>query len=269
MAETVEYDVAELIDGSVASIEAKLPMLTDSQLTELALRERDGKTRRTLLAAIEAEQAGRAALPGDSGEEQPPVAPGPDDGDDQDGTFADAPMPEPQVNDMAQDLLRERMTALRDAIKAAGWTDDRDVDAILEAARIIGEQGMMPPEGALERLEISADADAQTALVVMFEGALGRPIPALGKLTFEPGDFMIDGEGRNRTLARSIVFPSDVPETQVFAIWLLDRDGAPWSRCGLIAPLPVGAGRQATIPANYLRFDAPVQVKPVQAKVAA
>lgn len=113
----------------------------------------------------------------------------------------------------------------------------------------------------LEDLALSAEADAATALRVMFEGSNGRPIPSLGSLSFGAEDFALEASGRSRTLARAIVFPSDVPATEVFAVWLLDVDGEPWSQCRLVGHLPVGGGRSASIPAHYLRFDAPAAVK--------
>lgn len=302
---TVEYDLPVVLDGTVASIEAKLPELSDAQLAALAELEQGGKTRVTLLTAIKAEQDGRvqaaaiasgaplvetpvaetggesaqtgADLPSKSGDEKPPVTPGPDAGDNQSGTFADAPHPDLAVND--EGLLPVHV--LRRALEDAGFVVSEGESTLLIAAKAIddlfdevrllkieGEADaapLLPPEGALALLELSAEADGATALIVMFEGVSGRPIPALGKLTFSPSDFMQDAGGKSRTLARAIVFPSDVPATEVSGVWLLDEDGEPWSRCALIVPLPVGGGRSASIPASYLRFDAPAQVRPIQA----
>lgn len=298
---TVEYDLPVVLDGTVASIEAKLPELTDAQLAALAELEQGGKTRVTLLTAIKAEQDGRvqaaaiaagaplvetpvaemggesaqtgADLPSESGDEKPPVTPGPDAGDNEEGAFVDAPHPDLVVND--QGLLP--LHVLRNALEDAGYVVDEGESTLLVAARAIddlfdksqvtvsGDMEIVPPEGALALLELSAEADGATALIVMFEGVSGRPIPALGKLTFSPSDFMQDAGGKSRTLARAIVFPSDVPATEVSGVWLLDEDGEPWSRCALIVPLPVGGGRSASIPASYLRFDAPAQVRPIQA----
>lgn len=304
---TVEYDLPVVLDGTVASIEAKLPELSDAQLAVLAELEQGGKTRVTLLTAIKAEQDGRvqaaaiaagaplteqpetapdseseqasAALPSEAGDETPPVEPGPDADDSQDGTFADAPHPDPAVNDAEAIQLghyRAKQLELIDALEQAGYKVTLGDDLISLAVTAIREMNVLPvetsasgeivpPEGALALLELSAEADGATALIVMFEGVSGRPIPALGKLTFSPSDFMQDAGGKSRTLARAIVFPSDVPATEVSGVWLLDEDGEPWSRCALIVPLPVGGGRSASIPASYLRFDAPAQVRPIQA----
>lgn len=288
----VEYDLPTLLDGTVASIEAKLPELSNGELAQLAELEQGGKTRKSLLTAIEAEQAGRAdAAAVEAGaplvamaEDAAPVH-SPDAGDSENGTFPDAPLPE--VNDLGQentvaaeddgfgaDLYRARMDSLRFALESAGFQVDLGVDLIMEAttaitelhaARQVGEvlpdAGIVPPDGALGMLELSADADPDTALIIMFEGASGRPIPSLGKLTFDAGDFVQDVGGKSRTLARPILFPVDVAATEVCGVWLLDEDGEPWSRCPVIGRLPVGGGRQAAIPAHYLRFDAPATVK--------
>lgn len=289
---TVEYDLPVLLDGTVASIEAKLPELSDAQLAALAELEQGGKTRVTLLAAIQAEQEGRAQaaasaaaaplseqasadLPSGAGDEMLPVEPGPDAGDTQDGTFADAPHPDFAVNDAeaAQlDHFRAKQLELIGALEQAGYAvtlgDDllslavtaiREMTVLPSDAPAIG--GIVPPEGALAPLELSAEADADTALIVMFEGIGGRPIPALGKLTFTPGDFVQDSSGKAKVLARPIVFPTDIAPTQVVAVWLLDDDGEPWSRCPIVGRFDVGGQRQSSIPANWLRFDAPAQVK--------
>lgn len=300
---TVEYDLPVLLDGNVASIEAKLPELSDAQLMALAELEQGGKTRVTLLAAIKAELEGRAQaaaiaagaplteqletestgeseqasadLPSQAGDETPVVEPGPDAGDTQDGTFADAPHPDLAVNDAeaAQlDHFRAKQLELIGALEQAGYAvtlgDDllslavtaiREMTVLPSDAPAIG--GIVPPEGALAPLELSADADGDSALIVMFEGIGGRPIPALGKLTFTPGDFVQDTGSKAKVLARPIVFPADIAPTQVVAVWLLDDDGEPWSRCPIVGRFDVGGQRQSSIPANFLRFDAPAQVK--------
>lgn len=299
---TVEYDLPVLLDGNVASIEAKLPELSDAQLMALAELEEGGKTRVTLLAAIKAELEGRAQaaaiaagaplteqletesageseqasadLPSEAGDETPVVEPGPDAGDTQDGTFVDAPHPDLAVNDRGQLPLH----VLREALEDAGYEIPEGESTLLFAATAVTELShallnavmngpaasnseIVPPEGALAPLELSADADGDSALIVMFEGIGGRPIPALGKLTFTPGDFVQDTGSKAKVLARPIVFPTDIAPTQVVAVWLLDDDGEPWSRCPIVGRFDVGGQRQSSIPANFLRFDAPAQVK--------
>lgn len=289
---TVEYDLPVLLDGTVASIEAKLPELTDAQLMALAELEHGGKTRATLLKAIDAELAGRAdaaavaaGAPLVTVENGADTGGNPDAGDSADGIFPDAPLPDNNVNDQAtaqlgqqggfeEDIYRARMESLRFALMDAGFQVDLGTDLILtatdavtqlhaarQASETVAEAGMVPTEGVLAEFALSADADAETALIVMFEGASGRPIPSLGKLTFDAGDFTQDAGGKSRTLARAIVFPTDVAATEVCGVWLLDEDGEPWSRCPVIGRLPVGGGRQAAIPAHFLRFDAPATVK--------
>jgi len=67
---TVEYDLGEVIAGTVDDIVAKLASMTAAELNELHEREEAGKNRATLLAAIHREIKVRAEQ---DGEDLPPA----------------------------------------------------------------------------------------------------------------------------------------------------------------------------------------------------
>lgn len=243
---TVEYDLPVLLDGTVDSVVAKLPDMNRATLTQLRELEDGGKTRVTLLTAIDAQIA---ALP--PSEQTVPV------------NGADWPDP--------MDDTRKRLKVLAGALEDAGYPCGPNIDLILTAASAINElrapasqpdaAPTAPPRATIS-LALTDVAEAATALKVCFAGADDVRIEDLGVLQFESADFSTGVPDGNRLLLKPIAFPLEVPAAQVLSVWLLDSMGAEWSVCRLMAPFPVGGGRSASIPAGFLSFAPPTFVQP-------
>lgn len=271
---SVEYDLPVLLDGTVDSVMAKLADMPLATLTELRALEEGGKTRKSLLAAIDAQIA---ALTLETGGGEPAA---PSEGDapqaDPEGTFADAPMPEanPDVNDAFLAHLQARAASygkLLSALAQAGKPVDQNTDVHALAAETIRELVAAVAENTVRALDggssgaaapvmlaLDPDAKADEAFTVVFGDRQGQRIASLGKLTFRAADFAANLADDSRLLTRAIDFPTEGPAADVASVWLTDPSGAAWSMCQLMAVLPVSGGRQASIPAGFLAFAPPV-----------
>lgn len=271
---SVEYDLPVLLDGTVDSVLAKLADMPLATLTELRALEQGGKTRKSLLAAIDAQIA---ALTPETGGGEPAA---PSEGEapqaDPEGTFADAPMPEanPDVNDAFLAHLQARAASydkLLSALAQAGKPVDQNTDVHALAAETIRELTAAVAENTVRALDggssgaaapvmlaLDPDAKADEAFTVVFGDRQGQRIASLGKLTFRAADFAANLADDSRLLTRAIDFPTEGPAADVASVWLTDPSGAAWSMCQLMAVLPVSGGRQASIPAGFLAFAPPV-----------
>ena len=268
---TVEYDLPELLNGTVDSVVAKLPDMNAVTLIQLRELEDGGKTRKSLLAAIDVQLAALEAAAKEQIEAREPVrpepeapepeAPGPDAGDNEAGTFADAPMPDPMVNDVDEEA------ELVAALTAAGVTVAEDASLLLLAADTTYHLGKRLADDTLDMidgpataraaiaLELDVMADGEAAHNVMFADASGKSISELGVLHFDAADFVASPQDPGaRLLNKAIDFPTGVQAASVAAVWLIDGEGRPARVCNLMTPLPVGGGRQASIPAGFLPF---------------
>lgn len=283
---SVEYDLPVLLDGTVDSVLAKLADMPLATLTELRALEEGGKTRKSLLAAIDAQIAALTpetppepeqdtAQQANGGE---PAAPSEGDAPQADpaGTFADAPMPEanPDVNDAFMAHLQARAASydkLLSALAQAGKPVDQNTDVHALAAETIRELTAAVAENTVRALDggssgaaapvmlaLDPDAKADEAFTVVFGDRQGQRIASLGKLTFRAADFAANLADDSRLLTRAIDFPTEGPAADVASVWLTDTSGAAWSMCQLMAVLPVSGGRQASIPAGFLAFAPPV-----------
>lgn len=271
---SVEYDLPVLLDGTVDSVLAKLADMPLATLTALRALEEGGKTRKSLLAAIDAQIA---ALTPETGGGEPAA---PSEGDapqaDPEGTFADAPMPEPNpdVNDALMAHLEARQASyerLLVALQAAGHSIDGNTDVHALAAQTIRELTAAVAENTVRALDggssgaaapvmlaLDPEAKADEAFTVVFGDRQGQRIASLGKLTFRAADFAANLADDSRLLTRAIDFPTEGPAADVASVWLTDASGKAWSMCQLMAVLPVSGGRQASIPAGFLAFAPPV-----------
>jgi hypothetical protein len=266
--ETVEYDLPELLDGTVDSVVAKLPDMNAVTLIQLRELEDGGKTRKSLLAAIDVQLAALEAAAKEkiaAREPQGPVTdaptpdePGPDAGDNEAGTFADAPMPDPMVNDIIElhaALAEYGVTVqMGESTPLAAAAAIRDLMARLADDTLGMIDGPATVSAAIA-LELDEGADGDAARTVMFADANGWSMLELGALHFDAADFVPNPlNPDSRLLNKAIVFPTGSEAASVAAVWLIDPEGRPARECRLMTPLPVGGGRQASIPAGFLPF---------------
>ncbi|WP_292960519.1 hypothetical protein [Novosphingobium sp. UBA1939] len=264
---TVEYDLSELIKGTVASIEAKLPDIRTGDLAAMLELEHAGHARTTLVKAIEAEMAGRTAHESDAqgGGEATGAALSDQTGGAAPGDFPDAPLP----NDESQS--DGNILVLRAALERAGYVVEGDdsviviaTDAIgnlfdeLEKAKdVLAQIGKEPaPAIVREKMKIATGIPSLTGSVtVAFADADDVEIASISRLRFTRDKFAFRHFDNSFMLTAEIAFPVHVDAAEVMSVWLLDDEGDAWAKSSLLQPLPVGGGRSAKIPASFLRFD--------------
>lgn len=236
---TKEFDLLELLSGSVASVTDKLPDLSDAVLAELHDLEEKGGKRTTLLSAIDHEIKRRTTASGDDG------AADCDPEGEAEPVFTQA--------EVDAKIAEHRAEYDAELAKLRGE---------LEAARAGAHDGEAAAEakGGFAPMVFDRDADfARAALTgtsrIVFVGADDRPIGALPVLEFSPRDYEPDG-GRVK-LKREIEFPREVPETQVAGAFLLDDDDEVSGKAELVQPFGIGAGRAAKLPGGTLSFAGP------------
>lgn len=247
---TKEFDLLELLSGSVASVADKLPDLSDAVLAELHDLEEKGGKRTTLLSAIDHEIKRRTTASGDDG------AADSDPEGEAEPVFTQAEVDAKIAEHRAEhdaELAEHRAEHDAELAKLRGE---------LEAARAGAHDGEAAAEakGGFAPMVFDRDADfARAALTgtsrIVFVGADDRPIGALPVLEFSPRDYEPDG-GRVK-LKREIEFPREVPETQVAGAFLLDDDDEVSGKAELVQPFGIGAGRAAKLPGGTLSFAGP------------
>lgn len=251
MAQEVDYDLDELLGGSVATITAAFGDLSVNQLGILADKERAAeKPRQTLLSAVETEQAARAAQAQEIALLQAAQR------TMQEGQEAAAKIlamgnGEPQAP--TYDQLAQRVRELME--------ENIGLRALLgDAADNQGEEQEAAPAKP-QFVMVRADAIDKPRGII-FAGANDRVLTELTPLQFFPADFAKEGSGI--TLNKVIDFPLHGVPQEVHSVWVIGADGFdPESEstikgwpCHLIHPLHVSGGRSAQIPAGHLMFDA-------------
>lgn len=228
---TNEYDLAELIGGTVGSIHEKLGVLSLLQLQQLHDLEKGAKGRTTLLDAIHGEQKRREEISRD-------------DPSRKEESTADAPAT----------FTREQVDAL-----LAQRQRQHEADKELAVAEALERQSAKPAADAPVTPLAVADAVASVALTaltgmtrVVFVDMDSVPIAALPIMSFGSGDYRPNGEGA--ILQRDIDFPMTLQETQIAGAFMLDDAGDPVGKADLVQPYGVGGGRPARLPAGTLSF---------------
>ena len=263
----VEYDLSELIKGTVVSIEAKLPDIRTNDLAAMLELEHAGHARSTLIKAIKAEITGRAAMQDAAFQESgkaPEEVKEPGQSSSPEATFPDAPLPDDQSQGDGN------LMVLQAALERAGYVVEASDSIIVIATDAIGnlfdelekakdavaQIGKVPaPVVAREKLELTTAIPALTGVVtVAFADADDVEIGVVSRLRFERWLFHVNPSDQSLMLSAEIVFPVHADAADVSSIWLLDDNGDAWAKSSLLQPLPVGGGRTAKIPPNFLRF---------------
>lgn len=224
---THEYDLAELVKGSVDSITDKLGELSNDELVQLATLEAAATRPRTSLEkAISSEQAAR------------------------------------EQNAKAIELQK---LAAEDGVKLFTEADMRDVQADHDQriksleAQLITLQGATPakPVDAEPRvLSITGEAAIELTRVA-FTDEHDKTLPDLPELEFAASAFSEERLIGGIVLNEPIVFPESARRTAISKVWLLDGDGKAGAVVELPNPLAVGGGSRASFPGKSLRFDRP------------
>lgn len=241
----IEYDMNELIGGTVESISAKLGELSDAQLTALDGLEREAaKPRQSLLDAIAAE-IGSRTKPQDGAADQ---------GDAQAKAEAAA------IDAQAKRIAELENQAAADAKRIA----ELETAAVAADAEIKRLTALKAPKDAKVK-----DPKATTLKVA----ALGNDVPAevrvicvdgddatiigLPAMLFSGWQFSVEKQDDRASLVlnEGISFPPSAPDCVVSAIYA-SADGKTGMRATLVQPLVLGGGKSVELPAGHLRFDA-------------
>lgn len=232
-----EFDLAELLNGSVDSISEKFGELSDDQLAQLHTLEGKGGKRVTLLDAIHREQARRA---GEGAGERG------DGADDQGGEHDDAD-DEPETFTQAQ---VDQLLAERDAKHAAE----------LKAAKAGAKGGAKPvADPKAKKIELDAKSDAPNLIAltgpskIVFVDAEDMTLPKLPEMTFDPADFDAVGDGVK--LKKMIDFPAGLVGSEVSGAFLFGEDGKAAGKATLVLPFQVGGGKNARMAPGTLVFE--------------
>lgn len=243
-------DVNALQGMKVDDIKPKLAALNKEQLEQLrALEEAEGegKTRSTLVVAIDARLAalgeGQGADDQGTGEQG-----GNDQGaQDQGGVegASDSSPAAPVVDDVQAALDAERERIARDAEVQAAARELTDRNVLVErenAVRLYGEAS-----AALGDLD-GGDVLIDGAELYFSEGksflAGMPPVPV------RPAAVSV--EGGRLIVNEAIDFPPMAPSARIEAVWL-HSDGD-WAMTRLMQPLVIGGGHEARLPAGHLAF---------------
>jgi hypothetical protein len=227
-----DYDVNELVNGTVDSIIEKFGALSIAQLNALHDLEKAQSSRTTLMDAIHRELKTRegseegGATGGASGESGP-------------ATFT-----------------QEQVDAM---LAAQAVKHDQDMKLAVANAR----KGARPPEPApvkaLTPLKIAADAlpgsGSLAALTstsrVVFVDDTDTPLRELPGMTFESADY--EPMGSSVTLKREVEFPRELASTEIAAAFLVEGT-KPVARAALVKPFAIGGGRSAKLAPSTLQF---------------
>lgn len=261
MAEEVHYDLGALLGLAVAAILAKFGDLSDNQLGLLAEAERAAeKPRSSLLAAVETEQAARAAQA-------------------KEGELAKAAELSAQQGaevaakvlglGIAQSAIEGELKALVVALETENQRlileNERldllvlDLQEKLTEASDSAEVDAALLERSVARVVMVLCEDIERPVMVVFAGHGDLMLAELPGLGFMAQDFRRENGGI--TLLKPIDFPMHSPAGEVHSIWLIDPAHAPREdnsmagfTCRLLRPLNIGGGRGAQIPAGHLHF---------------
>lgn len=269
---TKEFDLGELVGGSVASIIEKLPSLRDGELPMLRDLEVAGSNRTTLLSAIDQASADRdktKAQSAEGGGSGTPVLFTKAQVDEQ---IAKALAEAAPVPGFTQEQLDAQLKA-RDEDHQVQLTKQRESfdelmtqrqtqqaeEIKLAVAKAREEKPATPKKTPVAKpilLGKSTDGPALVALAgsssVVFADVDDVPIGTLPKMAFGPGDY--EAAGDRVKLKREIEFPVTLPETQIASAFLLDEKGVASGKAELVMPFGVGGGRSSKLPAGTLSF---------------
>ncbi|GAA0749570.1 hypothetical protein [Sphingomonas trueperi] len=241
-------DVNALQGLKVDDIKPKLAALNKEQLEQLrALEEAEGegKTRSTLVAAIDVRLA--ALAEGQGADDQGTGEQGGNDQGAQDqGGVEGAPAGGPAApvfDDVQAALDAERDRIARDAeVQAAALAlTDRNVAVEREnAVRLFGEA--CAALGGVDGDVLIDGAELYFSEGESFLAGMSVPIrPAA-----------ISGEGGRLIVNEAIDFPLMAPSARIEAVWL--HSNGHWAMTRLMQPLVIGGGHEARLPAGHLAF---------------
>lgn len=259
-----EFDLGELLNGSVESVIEKFADLSDDVLTKLHELEGKGGKRVTLLDAVHREQARRAeaaaggspasggtvgvsdsANLGPNGEDEAPA--GGDVGAAGDAASAQDDAPATFTQEQVDGLLAERDAKHAAELKAAKAGAKGAAKAKAEA----------DPASKLIKLDGTADAPNLIALTgaskIVFVDADDMTLPKLPEMTFEPSDFDAVGDGVK--LKKMIEFPSGLVGSEVSGAFLFGENGKAAGKATLVLPFGVGGGRNTRMAPGTLVFE--------------
>lgn len=256
MAEEVHYDIAELLGGSVAAITAVFGDLSDNQLAALVDAERGAeKPRQTLLAAVETEQAARAAQASEAklAREAERLA--------QEGAAAaekvkKAVSASVQFSARENELMAENEQLRGENVRLTALLTEQQ--ATIDGFSRDGQSGDATESAAKRHLMVLGNKIEQPC-IVLFVGYGDQVIEEIPALAFQPQDFRAENGGY--TLLKPIEFPVHGAARDLYAVWIADRSGSTDDdgrligfACEMLKPLHVGGGRSAHIPAGHLFF---------------
>lgn len=232
----VEFDLAELLKGSVESVTEKLGELGDVELAALHDLEEAGAKRSTMMDAIHREQKARSdrANEQERGGEQPP-----------------APVAT-YTQEQVDEMLAKRDNAHAEAL--AKVTNDKAA-----AAQV--------PSGDLVTFDAkSAPADAaKGGGSVLFLDDAGYSLPGLPEPSFGAGDF--ERVGAAVRLKAAIDFPSHMKGAAIAGAALM-VGGKAVGRAMLVAPFRVGNGKASKFGSGTLMFEPVTSIDAPEADAA-
>lgn len=212
----VEFDLNELLKGSVESVTEKLGALSDGELATLHTLEDRGAKRVTLTDAIHREQKARE----DKAAAEPAVE-----------TFTRA-----QVDEMLADR------------------DKAHAEALAKVTNAKAPKAAKAPIGKLVTFDAkSAPADAaKGGGSVLFLDDAGHSLPGLPEPSFGAGEF--ERVGAAVRLKAAIDFPSHMKGAEIAGAALM-VGGKAVGRAMLVAPFRVGNGKASKFGSGTLMFE--------------
>lgn len=221
---SVEYDLPELLNGTIDMVSSKLGELGDGPLNALIALEKGRENPRTgMLAAIDREiemrreQAEQAA----------------------NAKIAAAREAGEQSREAEVRQLRDQLDAMK-----------KTVDQLEEAAKLPPPP---PAETEFGTRDLVLDARAGEATGVVFATADHRTIAELPALQFGEGAFEATRDGV--ALDRDVTIDGKtLPRVQIGEVWLIDGEGRGKGVFRLRVPLAVGGGQSASWRKGDLRF---------------
>jgi hypothetical protein len=250
---TKDYDLNELVGGTVDSIREKFGDLSDTQLAGLTQLEHAGSARSTLLAAIEDETKRRAEEAKTDGAAEAAKVP---------GMFTQA-----QLDEKLNEQLRAHdqkigtmftQAQLDDALSQQKLQHDEAMK--LAVAKATGQKAAAPKRlKVAEPLTIAADAEGPALVVltgastIVFVDDEDRPIDTLSPMPFGPSDYAPNGNGVK--LQRDVDFPTTLAQREISGAFVTGEDGKPVGKARLVQPFSIGGGRSARLQVGGLSFD--------------
>jgi hypothetical protein len=222
---SVEFDLAELLNGSVDSVKAKLGDMPVDQLRKLLELESGDKKRETLISAINAEGKSRDDLVADGSANEPL-------------TYTKAEVDE--LLDRQKKRLGDAHAKVVEKLKAEVPKAGKNAAAVKPLVLSPKARGIV-------------DEVFSGVTKIMFVDADNRPLPGLPALPFEPYDYRRSHD--RAILDVEVRFPPGLAGHDVVGAFVLNGDGAPVAVARLVAPFHVGGGMTAVLPPSALSFE--------------